>query len=188
MNFLKSYTGVLLFITLVFSQTIFASESIDKLLEVKDYQSIKKLINSTKIVDNEMQIPENPQDWDLIILDNEYEVKQLFQFYNGEWHEKVTKELAQLLGNEQGTTYGNLFNYKVNTKEFNPYESDSFKNIEVATSVVVKIINSSNSEVQINENLTSFLQKEVIDPNSIINIQIMNINKPNCKIVITYKN
>ncbi len=187
MKTISLYTKIL-YIVLLLSINSFASSKIDLLIEKKEFEKIADLISETKIIYSDTNLPDNSNDGDLIIISNEYEIKQFFEFYNGIWNEKVTEEIAKLLGNDSGTTYGNLFNYKVNSKEFNAYETDDFKyEKSEVSSVVVKIINSKNSEYDINNNINIYLKEHTIDIDNIINIQISDTNLKNCKIIIIYE-
>jgi len=179
---------VLLLSLLLFNLNLFAFSQIDKLVKDGDIETLKKLIKKTKIIDNEIELPLRVKEHDLIIIDNEYEVKSLFEFHDGRWNDKVYKIVAKLLENDSGTTYGNLFNYKVNAKEFKPYESDDFKyGSDESKMLIVKIIKSLNNEKSINKNISEFLKENLIDASTILNIQFFDMDKIKCKIIITYR-
>lgn len=188
-TFLKGLLALFLFTTTF----CFAAESkIDKLVKEKDFQTLTKLIKETKIVENEMQIPLESKDNDLIIIENEYDVKVLFEYLNGNWNEKTGTEIAAIL-NDQKSTYMHLFNYKVNDKAFDPYVSDkeSVKVTDEDKKVYVKILDSKFNDKAINSTIKVFTQKQLIPTDDIINIQIVNIHskgeETNCQIIFTYK-
>ncbi|KIM09419.1 MAG: hypothetical protein KU28_02055 [Sulfurovum sp. PC08-66] len=161
---------------------------IDKLVENNDTIKLKELIAKTQTVEHDTDLPRNPKEHDLIIVENEYEVKTLFEFHDAQWSEKSNPHLAILLGNHQGTTYGNLFNYKVNAKEFDPYTKEDFKYTqETKSSVKLKILSSSNNEEDINEAIKTIIFQERIDVNAIISIQILQLNVTKCNIALSYR-
>jgi len=165
------------------------ASKIDTLLKSNDLVTLKKLIDQAVLLYSDAKLPSNPKEHDLIIIDNEYEVKSLFEFYDGQWNDKVDKRIAKLLENDKGTTYGNLFNYKINAKEFDPYTSDNFKHSDTSISkVVVKIIDANNSETAINQALSKLMHKEMIDAKDVINLQVTNLDSNPCKIILSYKN
>lgn len=186
----QSKLQVIFFITCIAYSELLGESQIDKLLQNGNLNKLKTLIDNTKIIDNENQLPSSPKENDLIIIDNEYEVKSLFEYHDNQWNDKVNKTIAKLLNNDTGTTYGNLFNYKVNSKDFNPYESDDFKynTQEESSKVHIVFINSINKQNNINKKVTSYLQENMIGVNQIINIQITKTDKPNCQIILIYKN
>jgi len=181
-----------IFASVMLSSGLFGFSKVNQLLEKNDIATLKKLINETKIVDNENLIPREVKEHALIIIDNEYEVKSLFEFHDGQWNDKVNKTISKLLENESGTTYGNLFNYKVNAKEFNPYESDNFKysssnDTSKLTQIVVKILDANNTESAINQRLQKFLKQEGMGANAIISVQYLQMDKNPCKIILSYQ-
>lgn len=175
-------------LTFLFTSHLFGVSQIDTLLGEKNFQEIKKIIDNTQLIYDETKLPNNAKMGDFIIIENEYGVKSFFEFYDGQWNDKVDPTIAKILENDSGTTYGNLFNYKVDATEFNPYESDNFKYTQETTSrVKIKILNSLNNEFEINNILSKFLKNEHIDGNEIINIQIEDLDKKNSKIIVIYK-
>ena len=188
-RFLKGLFALFLFI----STLSFAAESrIDALVKSKDLQTLSKLIKETKIVENEMQIPDNSKNNDLIIIENEYDVKVLFEYLNGTWDEKGGKEIAEIL-NDQKSTYMHLFNYQVSDKAFDPYISDkeSVKITDEEKKVVVKILESKFNDKAINSTIKVYSQKNLIAADDVINIQVVNIktvgNETSCNLIFSYK-
>lgn len=171
----------------------FGAESrLDALTKTKDFESLKALIKDTKIIETEAELPDNPKDNDLIIMENEYDVKILFEYLNGTWDEKGGKEIAAIL-NDQKSTYMHLFNYQVNDKAFNPYVSDkeSVKVLDEEKRVVVKILESKFNDKAINSTIKVYSQKNLITADDIINIQIVNIQTKDsvtsCNLIFIYK-
>lgn len=184
--FQKIQVGVIL--TCIFSIALFGSSQIDKLLQSNNVNELKTIIQATKVIHSEHNLPSNPKENELIILENDYGIKSLFEYNEGQWNDKVDSTIAKLLQNDKGTTYKNLFNYKVDAAEFNPYESDNFKyNENVKQNVKIVFINSVNKSNEINKNLNSFLDENKINTNQIINIQLNNLEQQNCQIVLIYK-
>ncbi|MEA2028411.1 MAG: hypothetical protein U9N49_05500 [Campylobacterota bacterium] len=188
----KKMLGAIL-ASMMLTTGLFGFSKIDQLIKKNDIATLKTLIDATKIVDNENLIPREVKEHALIIIDNEYEVKSLFEFHDGQWNDKVNKTISKLLENEHGTTYGNLFNYKVNAKEFNPYESDNFKYSSTTnetsklTQIVVKILDANNTESAINKRLQKFLKQEGMGANAIISVQFLQMDQNPCKIILSYQ-
>ena len=190
-RFIKGLIALFLFS----ASTIFAAESnIDKLLQENNIEVLSKLIKETKIIEDEANLPNNPKEHDLIIIENEYDVKVLFEFLNNTWSEKSGKEIANIL-NDQKSTYMHLFNYKVSGKDFDKYVSDkdSEKVYDDGTEkkLEVKILSSKFSEKAIKSTIKVYSQTQLIGANDIINIQIVNIREEagqtNCDIIFSYK-
>lgn len=182
-----------LFALFLFTSFLFANQSrIDTLVKQKDIKTLVKLIKETKVVENEMQIPHDSKDYDLIIIENEYDVKVLFEYLNGTWDEKSGKEIASIL-NDQKSTYMHLFNYTVSDKAFDPYVSDkdSVKISDEEKKVIVKILESKFNDKAINSTIKVFSQKNLIAADDVINIQVVNIQtkngETNCNLIFTYK-
>ena len=190
-QFIKGLFALFLFTT----TSIFAVESkLDILVKNKNIDEITKLIKNTKIIEDDSLIPDNPKNDDLVIMENEYDVKILFEFFDGSWNEKSGKLIADIL-NDQKSTYMHLFNYKVSGKDFNKYisDKDSVKVYDDGSvkKVVVKILTSKFNDTAINSTLKVYSQTHLVEANDIINIQIVNIQKEekqtNCNIIFSYK-
>lgn len=184
----KGLIALFISATLLFAN----SSNLDNLVKNNDIKTLVKLIKNTKVIDDESLLPDNPKNDDLVIMENEYDVKILFEYLNGEWNEKSGKLIADIL-NDQKSTYMHLFNYKVSNKDFNPYVSDkeSLKVTEDAKKVVVKILESKFNDTAINSTIKVYSQKHLVAPDDIINVQITNIktfeDKTNCNIIFVYK-
>lgn len=178
----------LLFIT-TFSYA--ATSKIDELVKAENVKELVPLIKNTKIIEDETQLPDYPKENELIIIENEYDIKILFEYVNGEWSEKGGKLVADIL-NDQKSTYMHLFNYKVSNKDFNPYVSDkdTLKTTDTDKKISLKFIESKFNEKAINSNIKLFMQKNLLEADEIINIQIipnLGTEQTNCKIILTYK-
>ena len=148
---------------LFFSYLNASSSKIDDLVANKNIQELAKLIKNAKVINNEINLPDYPKENDLIIIENEYDVKVLFEYVNGQWDEKSNKTIADVL-NDQKSTYMHLFNYKVNSKDFDPYVSDkdSLKVTESSKRVLSKIITSNFNDTAINSIIKTFLEKHLV--------------------------
>lgn len=180
---LKSF----LFIFMITSN-LYTKSIVDELIEKKDFQTLQKTIDNTKVLQNENQIPLDSKENDLIVIEDDYGIKILYEFYDGQWQDKSNPTIAKILKNDKGTTFKNLFNYKVDATEFNPYESDTFKyEEEKKTTIAVKFINSLNKEDNINKNIANFLEEKQIASLQVINIQLLNTDRSDCTIVVIYR-
>jgi len=168
---------------------LWGGSQIDQLLENNDTVILKKLIDTTQTIQNAQQFPRGAREGALIIIENEYGVKSFYEFHDGQWNEKEGSLIAGLLGNDSGTTYGNLFNYKVNAKEFNHYESDNFKykSLDQKSKILLKIIPSKYSEEAINNNIAKFMENNRLKAEEIITIQLLQTDTENCHIVLSYR-
>ena len=177
----------------LFISTSYAAQSnLDKLVKENNIQELSRLIKNTKVIEDDTQIPDNPKDNDLIIMENEYDVKILFEYLNNEWNEKSGALIADVL-NDQKSTYIHLFNYKVSNKDFNPYVSDK-ESVKVSNEdkkVVVKILKSKFNDKAINSTIKVYSQKHLIGAEDVINIQVVNIkenvNEISCNLIFSYK-
>jgi hypothetical protein len=169
--------------------TLFSASIVDDLLQRRDVSAIKRVIGAAQVIDDERELPDRPQEGDCIIMENDYDIKLLYEYHDGQWNEKVDPLIAKLLENDRGTTYKNLFNYKLNASAFDPYISDNFKHTSTASQqrIGIKMLYTDCSEKDMSDRINAYLQTAHIDTNQIINIEISGAEKKQCRIIVIYK-
>lgn len=183
-NLLK---GLFALFILSYTYSFASSSKIDELVETNKIKELVTLIKETKIIGSETDLPDNPKNNELIIIENEYDIKVLFEYVDDTWSEKSGKLIAEIM-NDQKSTYMHLFNYKVSNKDFNPYTSDkeSLKTTETDRKIEIKFLDSKFNEQAISSTVKVFTQKNLIAPDDIISIQIIP-EQTSCKIILSYK-
>lgn len=176
----------LISILLLMSTLCFGDSKIQGLVKEEKFAQIFKLIKFTPTLSNEEELPDNPKTNDLVIIENEYDVKILYEFFDGQWNEIDGKKIAQILQGDSKSTFHHLFNYKINAKEFNPYVSDNFKVSTETQSIKVKLLKVKFDEKAINKKISDFIAKNEISGDDIINIQILK-EDDTCTVVISYR-
>ena len=176
---------------LITSTLCFGDSKIKEFLEKNEVNQISQLIKSASSITDEADLPDNPKTNELVIVENEYDVKILFEFFDEQWNEISDAKIAEILQGDTKSTFHHMFNYKVDAKEFNPYVSDEFKEETPSTniqSLKVKLLRVDFDEKSINKSISEYTTENEILANDIINIQILNTkNDSVCNIVISYK-
>lgn len=168
------------FTALLCYTTVHASSLIDALLEKQDYKTLGNYIQKATVINHESELPDNASNNDLVIIDNEYDVKIMYEYNDGEWTEKGGEQIAQILNGGEKTTYHHLFNFKLEKEDFNEYTSDK-------SHFHLEILKSSYKQDELNRTIKEFITAKGLKTSDIINIQIQNITQKDCDIIISYK-
>lgn len=168
------------FTALICFSTVHADSLVDALLEKQDYKTLGNYIQKATVIDHESELPNNPSNNDLVIIDNEYDVKIMYEYNDGEWNEKGGEHIAQILNGGEKTTFHHLFNFKLEKEDFNEYTSDK-------TNIHIEILKSSYKQDELNRTIKEFITAKGLNSSDIINIQIQNITPTMCDIIISYK-
>lgn len=188
---LKKFNIGLVLLLFLTSTLCFGDSKIKELVDKEEFTQISQLLNSASTIADEANLPDNPKTNELIVVENEYDVKILYEFFDDQWNEIGSKEVAKLLQGDTKSTFHHMFNYKVDAKEFNPYVSDEFK-VTTANqedrSIKVKLLSVDFDEKTINESVSKYMAENEIPSDDIINIQILNIQEnKNCTLIISHK-
>lgn len=177
---LNSFLKRVVFSTLVISSYAFSFSLVDSLLEQKDLKQLNNYIQKAILIENDSQLPDNPKENQLLIVDNEYDVKILYEYYEGEWNEKTGPQIAQLLNGGNKTSFHHLFNFKLEKEDFNAYTSDE-------KLIHIEILKSSYQQDHLNQTIQGFMKQKNLKADDIITMQIQNISQKSCDIIIGYK-
>ena len=177
---LNKYFKRFVFASLLISANAFAFSLVDSLHEKKDFKKLIEHINKATVIEDDNHLPDNPKENQLLIIDNEYDVKILYEYNDDEWNEKGSKEIAQILNGGNKTSFHHLFNFQLDKMDFNAYTSDE-------ALIQIEILKSSYKQDAINRTVQTFIKDKSLESDAIINLQIQNIHKESCDIIISYK-
>lgn len=147
-------------------------------MKKEDYKTLSNYISKALVIHHESELPDESNNNDLVIISNEYDVKVMYEYLDGEWLEKGGEQIAQILNGGEKTTFHHLFNFKLDTEEFNNSTSDTGL-------VQVEILKAPYKQSDLNSAIQEFVEKRGVK--NVINIQLQNCAQKNCDIVIFYK-
>lgn len=179
MKFNNSSTLLRAVFTALLMTNLYAANSlVDALVQKEDYKTLSNYISKALVINHESELPNEAKNNDLVIIDNEYDVKIMYEYLDGEWLEKGGERIAQILNGGEKTTYHHLFNFKLDSEEFNSNTKDDGL-------VQVEILKSPYKQANLNSTIQEFINKRGI--NHVINIQLQNCTQKYCDVVIFYK-
>ena len=155
--------------------------SLDELIKDKDVKAIKNFLKSIKVVYDENDFPNNPKNYDLAIIEDDYNVQLVYEYINGVWNERTDKVLAHILNSKEKLGFSHLFGFKSDNNQFETESLDK-------TKIFVEILISKANKIALSKSINNFILLNKIKQKNIINIQIQILNSINSKIIIIYKN
>lgn len=178
------------FIALTFFYVSIYAQSFDELktaIKVKDNQKVLQILSKLQVVYSEHELPANPNLKELVILEDHYGLQTLNVYTKQkQWEEISDPYIAKLL-NKNGSmnVIEMLSGIKPEQSTFAPYIQDIQTPVNKPIKVAIKPISFSEKNLQ--QTLDKLIQELQIKSENIINLQIIQNETKNFKLVIFYR-
>lgn len=154
--------------------------TLDEMIAKKDGEAITKALKSIEVIYNENNLPDEPKNNDLAIIEDDYHVQLVFEFTDGVWNERTEQILAHILNSKENLGFSHLFGFQLDERDFQQYNSDE-------QNIFVEILISKFNQENLSKSINDFILKKNIKYQDIINIQIKKIDDKTSQIIIIYK-